>query len=240
MVRRKKPEPVPTRADRHRLDDVELVILDFDGVVVDSEVISLSTLREAIADYGVELSLDEVRDRFLGASVRRIMAFVDDHGARAAKDGFARHWYQVLFARFRRELEIMPGLTGLLDCLDAAQTPYCIASSGSFERLGVALQATGLASRFAGRVFSAEQVERGKPAPDLFLHAAREMGASTTRCLVIEDSPAGVAGAKAAAMRAIGFIGGSHLDNLQDVHRSALLSHGADAVVTSLRDICQV
>lgn len=231
---------VPSHPVPGRLRNAELVILDFDGVVVDSEVISLSTLRQAIADYGVDLTLDEVRDRFLGVSLRRIMAFVDAYGARPAKDGFAEHWYRALFARFRRELKIMPGLSGLLDSLDAARTPYCVASSGSFDRLRVALQVTGLASRFAGRVFSAEQVERGKPAPDLFLLAAREMGASPEGCLVIEDSPAGVAAAKAAAIFVIGYVGGSHLANVRNRHRAALHSQGADAVVTSLSEIPQV
>lgn len=212
-----------------------LVIFDFDGVLVDSEVISLSTLRDTLRDFGADLTDTEVRTRFLGGSFRRVLAFL--HGLDTPSrpvETFESVWYDTLFARFRAELVPMPGALALLDHLDAAGTAYCIASSGSIPRLGVALQVTGLEARFGDRVFSADMVARGKPAPDIFLHAAQAMGVAPGACVVIEDSPAGAVAAHAAGMRAVGFVGGSHLRDHAAEHGDRMRALHTDAVVDDL------
>ena len=214
------------------LDDVSLVILDFDGVIADSEVISLATLQEALASYGIDLSLDEVQRAFLGRSLSVIEAYVEDRSPSKAKADFAQTWQTSLFERFRAELRPMPHLLSLLEHLSERGLPYCIASSGTFERLGVALSALGLAGRFAS-VFSSEQVLRAKPEPDLFLFAAEQIGVRPEACLVIEDSPYGVRAAKTANMQCVGFVGGSHLQGISDEHGELLSQNGADFIVAS-------
>ncbi|PWK59964.1 HAD superfamily hydrolase (TIGR01509 family) [Roseicyclus mahoneyensis] len=212
-----------------------VVIFDFDGVLVDSEVISLSTLRDSLQEFGVAMTEAQVRETFLGGSIRQINAFLQTVANPAyPPDHFEQRWYAHLFARFRAELRPMSGALALLDHLDTRGHGYCIASGGSMERLGVALAVTGLAPRFGDRVYSADMVARGKPAPDIFLHAAREMGIAPERCLVIEDSPAGASAAHAAGMRALGFVGGAHLRGRTDEHRDLLMSLHVETVIDDL------
>lgn len=215
------------------LDGVGLVILDFDGVIADSEVISLATLQETLSAFGVDLSEDDVRGKFLGRSLANVEAYLETHGPDRTRSGFADAWKTRLFDRFRAELKPMPQLPALLDHLSQRAIPYCIASSGTFERIGVALSAMRLAARFPA-IFSAEQVTRGKPDPDLFLFASRQMGVRPETCLVIEDSPFGVQAAKSAGMRCIGFVGGSHLRMNAQGHAALLRADRADTVVASL------
>ena len=214
------------------LADIQLVIFDFDGVIADSEIISLSTLRHALAAHDIPLSEDEVRARFLGRSLRLISEFVEDNAPPGSADGFADTWQSALFAAFRASLEPVPSVLSLIDHLDERSLPYCVASSSTFERIGVALDAMALAHRFE-HLFSAEVVARGKPAPDLFLHAAEEMGVAPDACLVVEDSPYGAEAAKRAKMRCAGFVGGAHLAPFKDSHGNMLLERGADFVITS-------
>ncbi|MCV3274096.1 HAD family hydrolase [Roseobacter sinensis] len=211
---------------------VDLVIFDFDGVVADSEVISLTTLRESLKAHDLDLSLDEVRRRCLGVSVSKIAQMLVDENAAADVDRFRADWETRLFDRFRRDLKPVPGVVALLDRLTARDIAFCIASSGTHQRIGVALGAMGLRHRFA-HVFSAEDVARGKPAPDLFRHAARSMNIRPNRCLVIEDSVFGVTAARAASMPVIGFLGGEHLKAIRDAHAAELSDAGAHTIVDS-------
>lgn len=212
-----------------------LVIFDFDGVLVDSEVISLTTLRESLAEFGVTLTDTQVRETFLGGSIRQINTFLRNVAAPAyPPEEFEARWYATLFDRFRAELQVMRGVPALLDHLETRGHAYCIASGGSMERLGVALSVTGLAPRFGDRVYSADLVARGKPAPDIFLHAAHKMEVQPDRCIVIEDSPAGVQAARAAGMRALGFTGGSHLSERKAEHGAVLKSLHAEDVFEDL------
>jgi HAD superfamily hydrolase (TIGR01509 family) len=215
---------------------VGLVIFDFDGVVADSEVLSLSSLQTALREFGIDLTLNEVRRRFLGIAVDKIKRDVETESPGGTSVGFSRTWHDALFDMFRRELRPVPGLVDLLGRIEARGVPYCIASSSTFERIGVALDAMGLAGQFT-HVFSSEVVENGKPAPDLFLHAAKEFSVSPGNCLVVEDSPHGIRAAKAAGMRVIGFLGGAHLEGIRDEHRRILLAQDADGVVESLNEI---
>jgi len=234
------PPPLPADMPPPALfENVDLVILDFDGVIADSEVISLASLQTALSEWGVDLTLDEVRARYLGASFKTIKADLDTRDSARPTEEFGDFWHAALFARFREELAPIPGVKNLLDRLDERKMPFCIASSGSFERIGVALDAMALTGRF-DHVFSAQLVARGKPAPDLFLHASQQVGMQPQVCLVIEDSPLGVRAAKAAGMRAVGFIGGAHLRGIQKEHRRLLLEVGADDVVGSLDSILPI
>ncbi|WP_299963717.1 HAD family phosphatase [uncultured Roseobacter sp.] len=214
------------------LADVELVIFDCDGVVVDSEVISLASLRRSLAAFGIELSAEEVRSRFLGTSLKSIATYVAEHSPARSADGFATHWEAALFESFRTDLTPIPGLCELLSALSAQGYAHCIASSGTFERIDVALSSTGLVARF-DHIFSAEQVTRGKPAPDLFLHAAKTIGVAPQHCLVIEDSPYGARAATEAGMRCIGFVGGAHVVDIASAHGAILRHEGAEVVLTS-------
>lgn len=228
--------PELERHQRFLPEKPDLIIFDFDGVVADSEVISLHSLRHTLGDFGIDLSIDEVRARYLGVATDKIIREVAAESSAGTSDGFREAWDEVLFDRFRRELAPVPGITDLLDRIEDRGIPFCIASSGSFERIGIALDAIELTDHFE-YVFSAELVRNGKPAPDLFLHAAEHLGVEPARCLVIEDSPYGIMAARAAHMLSIGFIGGAHLASIRGVHRGVLLRAGADRIVDSLDDI---
>ena len=210
---------------------VDLVIFDFDGVIADSEVISLATLSKALAAFGITMSPEDARQRFLGRSTKSIKEYLGTHGSGDA-DAFAAVWEDDLFARFATELDPVNHVLDFIDALDELSKPYCIASSGTHKRIGTALQAMACSDRF-GHIFSAQQVVRGKPAPDLFEFAARTLGVSPVDCLVIEDSPHGVRAAKTAGMRCVGFAGGQHLTSVENEHARLLTDHGADMVLFS-------
>jgi HAD superfamily hydrolase (TIGR01509 family) len=216
--------------------DIGLVILDFDGVVADSEIISLSSLRAALSEFGLHLKPDQVRHRYLGVAIDKIERDIDKESPLGTSAGFSQIWHNTLFERFRSELIPVPGLVDLLNRIEVRGLPYCIASSSTFERIGIALDAMGLTKRFK-HIFSAQQVERGKPAPDLFLHAAKGFDILPGKCVVVEDSPHGIRAAKAAGMCAVGFLGGAHLNDIRDEHRRTLMGEGADRVVESLDEI---
>ena len=224
--------PTPKDTVTSLLDNVDLVIFDFDGVVADSEVISLSTLHCALADFGIDMALRTVRETFLGTSMNTILKHVSALNPNCSTTAFADHWQAMLFDQLRRDLKPVPGVVPLLGRLEATQIPYCIGSSSSFKRLRIALDAMALTPRFP-HVFSAEQVARGKPAPDLFLYAAKHLDTNRTRCLVIEDSPFGVRAAKAAGMRCAGFVGGAHMAGIRDDHAATLKTAGADLILDS-------
>ncbi|RKT18609.1 HAD superfamily hydrolase (TIGR01509 family)/HAD superfamily hydrolase (TIGR01549 family) [Streptomyces sp. 1114.5] len=184
---------------------IELVIFDCDGVLVDSEVIAVRVLVRLGEELGWPLREAEAVERFVGRSEAANHAMV----AERLGEETATVWDK----RFR-ELHaeaVDAGLTpvdGLPEALAAIDLPTCVASSGTHEKMRHTLGRTGLHDRFAGRIFSATEVGRGKPAPDLFLHAARSMGVDPAACVVVEDSRPGVQAARAAGMRALGYAGG--------------------------------
>jgi HAD superfamily hydrolase (TIGR01509 family) len=184
----------------------ELVIFDNDGVLVDSEPLSNRILAAYLTEVGHPTTYEEsVRD-FMGAAEHRIHEVVRERTGRALPAEFDQTLHARVFAAFARELEPVDGAGVVLDKLAADGVPYCLASSGTHERIRVALRKTGLYGRFGEeRIFSAQDVGRGKPAPDLFLHAAASMGAAPERCAVVEDSPLGVRAARAAGMDVYGF-----------------------------------
>ena len=188
----------------HKFD---LVIFDCDGVLVDSEVISCRVHAEVLTRHGYPISVEQVFDRFLGRSARQANVEIEAELGRSLPDDFHTQLREHLFQSFATTLEMIPHVD---QALAAITQPVCVASSGSQERMRVTLGRAGLYDTFAPDIFSAAQVEHGKPAPDLFLFAAAQMATSAERCLVIEDSVAGIAGALAAGMTVFGFHGGSH------------------------------
>lgn len=216
--------------------DVDLVIFDFDGVIADSEVLSLGTLRDTLAQFGIERDLDDVRAQFLGTSLKTINAYVAKHSCHGQPAQFAQAWQSLLFDKLRQELVPIPSIVEVLGGLGARNIPHCVASSSSFERIALSMEAMKLTDYF-DHIFSAEQVARGKPFPDLFLHAAQEMKTDASRCLVIEDSPHGVRAAIAGGMRVYGFVGGMHLRGLEEDHGALLSQSGAEQVLRDLQDL---
>ncbi|WP_319518690.1 HAD family phosphatase [uncultured Martelella sp.] len=210
------------------------VIFDFDGVLANSEIIALAELQTSLEEYGITVDWDTLVEKFLGASIKQITAFVENSTGKPVEPAFQKDWYARLFDRYARELQPMTGAADMLDSLDAAGIGYCIASGGSYKRLGVALECIGFADRFRGRAFSAESVEHGKPAPDVFLYAAEQSDAQAGDCVVLEDSIAGVIAAGRAGMRCVGFVGGGHLEGIRPLHAERLQSAGADTVLTDL------
>lgn len=188
-----------------------LVIFDCDGVLIDSEVISARMLISELKGYGVEMDMAFVSRHFLGRSYPTVLREVRDRWGVMLPDRFEADYRARLLTAFEAELKVMPGLPGLLDDL---ALPYCLATSSSPERLVRSMQITGLDPWFRGRSFTASEVAHGKPAPDLFLHAAARMGAEPAACLVIEDSLNGVRAGLRAGMEVWRFTGGSHMAGL--------------------------
>lgn len=185
----------------------ELVIFDCDGVLVDSEMISVSVLTSIAREAGGALSDSTAFRRFLGRSMASVVDMLRQEFSVTIT---AEHLTEVrrrLYARFARELEPIPGASAAIAGLDCA---YCVASSSQVERIRLSLQLTGLLEFFDPRIYSSSMVQNGKPAPDLFLHAAKDMGVRSDRCLVIEDSGAGIEAAQRAGMSVFAFVGGSH------------------------------
>jgi HAD superfamily hydrolase (TIGR01509 family) len=184
---------------------ISLVIFDCDGVLVDTERIAVRIDMIVLAELGWPMTEAEVVERFMGRSDEEMTADIEAHlGHRlpASWEEPFRHLYRQAF-----EAELEP-VAGVVEALDAIAIPTCVASSGTHEKIRFTLGLTGLYERFAGRIFSVSDVARGKPAPDLFLHAADRMGVPPARCAVVEDSRYGVEAARAAGMRAFGYAGG--------------------------------
>ncbi|MBI5129903.1 MAG: HAD family hydrolase [Rhodopseudomonas palustris] len=209
----------------------DLVIFDCDGVLVDSEVISCRVHAETLTRNGYPITTEQVAERFLGRSGREARREIEAELGRAFGDDLEAQLVADVLRSFAESLEPIPHIN---EALDALAQPVCVASSGTLERIAFALTRTGLHARFAPNLFSAEQVDNGKPAPDLFLHAARQMGVPPARCVVIEDSVPGILGARAAGMTVLGFVGGSHCLPGMDAR---LRAAGAAQVFADMRQL---
>src|SRR6202521_6390497 len=191
---------------RNAMTEPDLIIFDCDGVLVDSEVLSCRCLSEVLAGYGIDLGVDQALDLFLGRSTTAVL---DHYGAlgRLIPEQFSTELRAGVRAAFLAALCPIEGVNSVLEGL---QIPHFVASSSDFDRVSFSLSLTGLAPHFDSRLYTSQMVERGKPAPDLFLYAAERMQADQHRTLVIEDSASGVSAGKAAGMAGWGFVGGSH------------------------------
>ncbi len=208
-----------------------LLIFDCDGVLVDSEGIAFDVLRQMLATLGKPMSLAECRQRFMGRRTPDVLAEIETELGHPIPADMDARMKVLLFERFRCELR---PVAGVKDALSHLEKPICVASSSPPERIALSLEVTGLAPLFDDHVFSAEQVAEGKPAPDLFLFAAKSMGVAPRETIVIEDSTPGVLAARRAGMAVIGFAGASHADDTLVI---ALHAAGADAVLTSMADL---
>ena len=188
-----------------------LVIFDCDGVLIDSEIISARMLIEALATRGVQIDLPYVARHFLGRSYPVVMDQIRREFGLDLPPSFEDEYRDRLLEGFRAGLKIMPHVA---DVIEQLAVPYCVATSSSPRRAEMSLRLVGLWDLLEGRIFTASQVARGKPAPDLFLFAAHQMGYAPGACLVIEDSLTGVAAARAAEMEVWRFTGGSHMSGL--------------------------
>ncbi|KAA0935737.1 HAD family hydrolase [Streptomyces apricus] len=184
----------------------DLVIFDNDGVLVDSEPISNTLLAAYLTELGHPTSYEDSLRDYMGAAMHRVHDLVEERTGERLPADFDEVFHGRVFAAFERELQPVPGASEVLEKLVADGVPYCVASSGSHERIRVGHRTTGLDQWFDdARIFSSQDVGRGKPAPDLFLYAAERMGVAPDRCVVVEDSPLGVQAARAAGMDVYGF-----------------------------------
>ena len=190
----------------------ELVIFDCDGVLVDSERIAVRIEAEYLAELGWPLTEVEIVERFMG----RTEAFMDEAIVAQLGNRLPPDWKDQFHRRYREAFaaELAP-VDGITEALDQITLPTCVASSGSHDKIRFTLGHTGLYRRFEGRIFSGHEVANGKPAPDLFLHAAERMGADPARCAVVEDTLYGVLAARAAGMRVFGYAGLTAPERLQ-------------------------
>jgi HAD superfamily hydrolase (TIGR01509 family) len=183
----------------------ELVIFDCDGVLVDSERLAVRVDLAVLTELGWPLSEAEIIDRFMGRSHGHFVAEVEAHVGRPLPERWDLRFEQRYLDAFEADLR---AVEGIVEALEQIELATCVASSGSHERIRFTLGLTGLWERFEGRIFSGDEVAEGKPAPDLFLHAAERMGAEPGGCVVVEDSLYGVRAARAAGMPVFGYAGG--------------------------------
>ncbi|MCH8061801.1 MAG: HAD family hydrolase [Chloroflexi bacterium] len=183
----------------------EAVIFDCDGVLVDSEPIANRVFAEALTDIGLPTTYEQAVDDFMGLSMTACLQKVAQRLGTAMPQDFLADLTERTYKAFKNELQ---PVAGIVDALEEISLPMCVASSGEVSKMRFTLGLTGLLPRFDGRLFSATQVARGKPHPDIFLHAAKGIGASPERCVVVEDSVPGVRGGVSASMAVLGFAGG--------------------------------
>jgi HAD superfamily hydrolase (TIGR01509 family) len=210
---------------------VDLIIFDCDGVLVDSEVISCRAHAAILTQHGYPITADQVLDRFLGVSDREARQIIEAETGRKLPGDFESQIKQATLQFYADDLR---PISNVGEAIAAIGLPKCVASSGTPEKIRHGLECAGLHDRLAPHIFSASQVKRGKPAPDLFLFAAEQMRASPARCLVIEDSVPGVTGAVAADMTVLGFHGGSHC---RPGHSEALRAAGAVLTFDDMRQL---
>jgi len=188
--------------------NLDLVVFDCDGVLVDSEVLVMDVEAAMLSEAGFPVSTDDIADNYIGLSYRSMMTDLAARYGRPVPEELSQQIQQAALDRFPDHLRPVAGIDTLLAASDRRR---CVASSSDVSRIELSLRITGLAGHFdPGTVFSAQMVERGKPAPDLFLLAASTLGADPGSCLVIEDSTAGVTAAKAAGMEVVGLVAGGH------------------------------
>jgi len=217
--------------------DFDAIIFDNDGVLVDSERIHIEVELQLLEELGLDYAYEDYLSRFVGLSSPDFHAQLSrDHQSRLGRP-FPSDFDETLTGRvwplMEAELDALPGIA---DLIDRAAKPVAVASSAPPERLNRKLVLTGLHALFAPHIYSAQQVEHGKPAPDLFLFAAQQLGVRPERCVVIEDSVNGVRAGRSAGMIVIGFVGGGHAD--ADLAQR-LLAAGADMISAAHETLLQ-
>lgn len=217
--------------------ETRLVLLDLDGVVANGETLALDELCQIINEYGVAISHEDTRNRFMGRPTAAPMTFIAEKTGQICPNHFVDELEGRVLKRFNNELSLIPGFEPFLDSLESRNLEYCITSGSPAHRLESAMTLLGLKQRFPHRYFSAENVAEGKPAPDLFLHAASEIGVLPQNCVVIEASAAGMQGAATAKMFPIGFVGNSHIANVLASQRKLLRQQGAQFCLNAFSEV---
>ncbi|MEZ5815951.1 MAG: HAD-IA family hydrolase [Hyphomicrobiaceae bacterium] len=213
-----------------------LVIFDFDGVVADSEMLANTLLADSITTHlGKPTTLDDSIRLFMGKRWEDCRSAIVDWVGAPLPEGFEERHRARSKAIMRRDVGPVAGLVSFLEA--SGHLPRCVASSSSPEWLNHCVEKFGVRHHFGDRLYSATQVANGKPAPDIFFHAARSMGAAPEDCVVLEDSPTGVLGARAAGMTVIGFLGASHI---RDGHAARLAEAGAHHLAEDYRAVARL
>jgi HAD superfamily hydrolase (TIGR01509 family) len=217
------------------MPNLELIIFDCDGVLVDSERTSCGCLAAALRQLGMDITTDGVINRFLGLSNDAMRRLVEADLGQPLPDDFLAQLLRSKQRAYQTQLNAIAGVHTVLTQLQQAQIPMCVASSSHPDLIRQCLELTDLIAFFQPHLFSTVAVLHGKPAPDLFLYAANQMHTAPDRCLVIEDSDRGVQAGKAAGMTVLGFAGGSHVDPV--LQQQKLLIAGADAVFDQMQQL---
>lgn len=205
---------------------ITAVVFDCDGVLVDSEPINNEVLAALVTRAGLPTSVEDCATRYMGRTTAECVTEIEHHLGRRVGFDLAAEFDEEVRRRQQGSLTAIPGVAALLDRLHTAGIPVCVASSGTPEEIALKLAVTGLDRFFGDHCYSASMVTRGKPAPDLFLLAADGIGVHPAACVVIEDSPYGIAGAKAAGMTVIGYAAVASARTLHDA--------GADHIITDM------
>ena len=213
----------------------DLIIFDFDGVVADSELLANTLLADYLTSLGKPTTVDDSIRLFMGKRPEDIAALAIDWIGRPDMTDFSERYRDFSRPRMLAEVQPVPGVAEFLR--QSAHLPRCVASSSRIVWLDHNVDKFGFRGHFGANLFSASEVKNGKPAPDIFLLAASRMGIEPKRCLVLEDSSAGVTGAKAAGMKTVGFLGGSHI---RSTHRARLEAAGADIIAESYGDVAKL
>ena len=180
------------------------VLFDCDGVLVDSETITNTVMRDSLAQHGLNLELHEVMALFVGGTIQSCFEQGKKLGANLP-DNWVSNIYEEMYTRLAEDVTLIPGVAQMLDELDKADVPYAVGSNGPHAKMAVTLSKTGLYERLEGRIVSREDVDRPKPAPDIYLRAAELLGESPEHCIVIEDSITGAEAGIAAGIVTWGF-----------------------------------
>jgi HAD superfamily hydrolase (TIGR01509 family) len=207
----------------------ELTIFDCDGVLVDSEVIANRVFCAMLNEIGLSVSLDDMFEKFVGRSMKYCYELIADLLKRPMPDEFDTQLKARTVDALKAELKAVRGIAEVLDELDERGLRYCVASSGTHEKMQTTLGITGLLPRFNGRLYSVTEVAHAKPAPDVFFYAAAKNGVSPARCRVVEDSPTGVKAGVAAGMTVFGYAGLTP--------RQQLIEAGAHVVVNDMSEL---
>jgi HAD superfamily hydrolase (TIGR01509 family) len=212
-----------------------LIIFDFDGVLADSELLANAVLAEMITELGVPTTTDATLDATLGKQFHEVITAVEAIVGQALPDGFVESFRHRQWSRFRRELRLVAGARDYVDAFSSI--PRCIASASSPDRIALCLDVLELNALFGSAVFSTHEVARGKPFPDIFLHAAARMGVDPRACIVIEDSIGGVTAGVAAGMKVIGLLAASHI---REGHGARLAAAGAHHVARDFAEATRI
>jgi len=218
--------------DKCQIRSSRAIIFDFDGVIADSEVLSNTVLAEVVTELGVPTTVEDSYRDYMGKRFLEVIAAIETAVGRPLPPSFGEQYQARTLQRFSQELAPIAGAREFI--AKFARVPRCIVSSSSPDRLALCLEVLGITALFEGRVFSASNVTRGKPHPDIFLHAAAEIGIDPRDCIVIEDSASGVVAGRAAGSIVIGLLAGGHI---REGHAVTLKEAGAHHVAADYIEV---